>query len=459
MNIRKNKKNTTLKIKKKHQSREIIKIQHDKKNTKSTQKNRNLEIVEKNGWKVIEIQGDAFQRGYSHGSQLSAELEDVKRMLPFMIRNQLGVSVNKYMKKSKNLIQPIIEKEYPEFLQEISGISIGALSKGVSVSVDFLIAWNSFLSLYSYYKDGMIPRCSAFIATGNATKKGDIIMAHNTHSDFVTGQLLNIVIKVVPDIGNTFIMQTSAGLIASTSDWFLMSNGIIGCETTISDINYKPDFGTPYFCRIREVMQYADSFDDCIRIMRHKNAGDYACSWLFGDTRNNEIMLFELGLRTFHVDRKKNGVFYGMNSAIGESLRLKETYNLDNLSDISTSSGSRNIRLNHLLNEKYFGKIDVDIAKTVISDHYDIAQHKNEMNSISICNHRHLASGDNSIPFGTMDSKIVDSNMAKNMNFIGRFGAGCGEPFDIHAYIRENPRHKKYKDILRNVPNYPWTKI
>ena len=126
-------------------------------------------------------------------------------------------------------------------------------------SIDRLKFKELYPELLAYYKDGIIPRCSAFIATGNATKNRDIVMAHNTHSDFVTGQLLNIVIKVFPDVGNAFIMQTSAGLIASTSDWFLMSNGIIGCETTLSDINYKPEFGTPFFCRIRELMQYAKS--------------------------------------------------------------------------------------------------------------------------------------------------------------------------------------------------------
>ena len=62
-------------------------------------------------------------------------------------------------------------------------------------------------------------------------------------------------------------MQTSAGLISSSSDWFLVENGIIGCETTISDINYKPIFGSPYFCRIRDTMQYANSLDECKDIL------------------------------------------------------------------------------------------------------------------------------------------------------------------------------------------------
>ena len=39
----------------------------------------------------------------------------------------------------------------------------------------------------------------------------------------------------------------------------------------------------------------------------HENSGDYANSWLFGDTNTNEILRIELGLKYHNVERTKNG--------------------------------------------------------------------------------------------------------------------------------------------------------
>ena len=62
---------------------------------------------------------------------------------------------------------------------------------------------------YQYYQGKTGKRCGAFIAVGDATDDGKIVMAHNTHSDFGTGQLLNISMKVTPNKGHEFTMQTS----------------------------------------------------------------------------------------------------------------------------------------------------------------------------------------------------------------------------------------------------------
>lgn len=47
---------------------------------------------------------------------------------------------------------------------------------------------------------------AAFIATGEATRTGKIVMAHNVHSDLASGQLLNIVLKITPARGHEFVM-------------------------------------------------------------------------------------------------------------------------------------------------------------------------------------------------------------------------------------------------------------
>ena len=51
-------------------------------------------------------------------------------------------------------------------------------------------------------------------------------------------------------------------------------------------------------------MQYGKNLDDYEKMLLDGNSGDYANSWLFGDTNKNEIMRLELGLRFHKTERK-----------------------------------------------------------------------------------------------------------------------------------------------------------
>jgi hypothetical protein len=436
----------------KHFSKHKSKQKHNI--TKKSHKIQGHIIAKKEGWNVIHIYGNAFDRGFAHGALLSCELLRIQTViLPFLVKKYIKIPFAKYMQKSNRTIKPIIAKKFPEFYQEICGISQGAYQMGKEVTIDFLIAWNSFLTLYDVFGFKKNQRCSAFIACGNATETGEIILAHNTHSDFVSGSILNIVLYITPENGLPFVMQTSPGLIASSADWFLCSSGIIGCETTISGINYKPQLGVPYFCRIRQAMQYGRTLDDYIEIMMKDNAGDYPGSWLLGDTTTGEIMRFELGLKEHNIQRTSNGVFYGMNGSLGLSKEIKK----DETGDITTSIGSRNCRLNELLNKTYYGKITTNLAKQIISDHHDTQLKKTVMNSRGICNHSELHS--QAKPFGCTDGKVVDSQMAKRLSFLGRFGSACGRHFIVDDFLKKHPKYQDWNIALTDLPTQKWTEI
>ena len=410
------------------------------------------------GWRKIRVYGDPYERGYAHGYLLARELKPAKQTLTFIVREFLKMDVSDYMKRCKNEIGPIVKNKYPEFFKELLGISAGAREAGVSVSVALLIAWNSVLSLYP--RNVAPNRCSAFIATGSATESGEIVMAHNTHTDFISGSRLNIILQVEPTEGHAFVMQTAPGYIASSTDWFLCSSGIIGCETTISRVNFDPDFnkGHPYFCRIRNVMQYAKTLDECSEIMSNKNAGDYPCSWLFGNTNTSEIMILELGKNVHSIQKTQNGVFYGMNSAMDMKLRTIETNDYDHTNEL-TSVGARNNRLYHLLNDEYYGKITIQNAKRVISDHYDSHFARIEMTSRTICKHSELDEHAEFKPVGCTDAKITDSKMASKMEFYGIFGSACGRKFNAKEHIKEHPEYKHWAPYLKDFPKYKWTRL
>lgn len=413
---------------------------------------------EKGGWKHITIYGEPFDRGYAHGYLLAEDLKRVISALPFMVDEHFQIPFKKYMEDCDKLIYNIVKQKCPEIYSELRGIVSGARKKGVNISLRFLIAWNSFLSMCSMYKDGGSERCSAFIATGEATEKGDVVMAHNTHADFLTGQLLNIVMTIKPANGNVFKMQTSAGFVASSSDWFLCENGLVGCETTIAHINFKPKFGLPYFCRIRKLMQYANNLDECINIMSKDSAGDYSCSWLYGNINDGEIMVHELGRDIQNVKRTKNGVIYGMNSALSFEIRNLETTDTDR-SNLNTSIGSRSHRLDYLLNRKHYGKINLSIAKEIIADHYDTKENKTHKSARGICKHSESDDANDYSPYGATDGKVMNSSLAKTLNFHGRFGSSCGRSLSIGSYLNKHPNHKKWFPLLDDFKSFGWVKL
>lgn len=431
-------------------------------NRNKTQKKYNISgkiLFKENGWIVAEINGNAYNRGFAHGVLFYKEIKKIKKVLKFLVKKQLNVSWSDFIKKSNSLLKPIIKKKFTEYYEEMQGIVSGANRKGSLIELDVIIAWNGFLSLWSYYLDekNSLERCSAFIATGESTRTGGIVMAHNTHADFMISQFFNLIMYVKPSTGISFTMQTAPGLIFSSTDWFICDNGIMGCETTISKINYTPKFGSPIFCRIRQAMQYANTLDEYTKILLDDNAGDYACSWLLGDTRTNEIMLFELGLKIHNIERKKSGVFYGMNSPISNEIKVNET-TLDKL-DVSSSMGNRNKRLTYLLNNKYKNKIDVENSKKIISDHYDYYLDKEIMNSRTICKHSEVDSLSNYDLFGAMDGKIVTSEMVKNKEFLGIFGSSCGKRNFNKSFFNKHPKLLEYKDYVINYPSEKWTLI
>ena len=448
---------------------------------------------DQHGWKVVHIYGDAYDRGYAHGHLLRGELKYVVAKLHFLITVILDMSYDAYMKYCQKHIAPIVQYEYTEIYEELRGIRDGSRD---AITMLELIAWNAWLSMYnvdmpsppkksrkhrrtvsnrtkSAVSEASSPlgsnqRCSAFVATGNATRPGSgIVMAHNTHSDMASATLFNIVMYVDPieGRGHGFVMQTCAGYVASGADWFITKAGIVGCETTISDTNYKVHFSRrnrhPYFCRIRGAMQYATTLDECADWMQKHNAGDYPGSWLFGDINTDEIMLCEIGLNHNNIQRTMNGVFYGMNSAHDFALRNQDTDDLTYI-DQNTSSGARNIRLDALLNHKYYGKIDIEVAKRVLADHYDVqVERDRHPSSRTICNHYFMDPTTDSphYPHSSIDGKVVDSRMAKSMTFSGRWGSSCGMAFSVKDHLRAYPEYRSWQKYLVDLPSQPWTTI
>jgi hypothetical protein len=441
---------------------------------------------EMNGWIYVSIRGGARERGYAYGKLVAYEMKDIQTNLRFTTYFDLGVKWDFFIEAAAKHFKPKIMEKFPEFYEEMVGFSEGCTAAGTDMSIDEVVAWNNWFTLTGSWffnmpeeeriavkgnaaanvmskEGGATDRCSAFIATGDWTADGKIVVAHNNFSNFVDGQFARVVLDLKPDKGARMIIQGFAGWIWSGTDFFVTSNGIIGTETTIGGF-FPYENNIPISCRIRNAMQYGKNMDDYVEMLLDVNSGDYANSWLFGDTKTNEILRLELGLRFHNVERTKNGYFIGFNAPYDPRIRNLECVNTG-FDDIRRHQGARRVRLEELM-DKWKGKLNIELAQQILADHYDIYLHKENPCSRTVCSHYEMDAREYMSdptrpkpyqPRGALDGNVCDTTMAKAMSFCLRWGDSCGIPFDKNKFCDEHMEWNYLREYLRDRPQQPWT--
>jgi hypothetical protein len=431
---------------------------------------------EKNGWKYVSINGNPKERGYAYGYICANDFKEIQKMLHFVMYEAYGLKWEFFVEKVCEDFKEMTKRDFKEFYEEMEGIAEGCNAGGCKTSLNEIITWNFYCSIPYWYslksddhtarEGGANDHCSAFMAVGDWTEDGKIVVAHNSFADFIDGQWANIILDLNPTNGHRFIMQTSPCWIWSGTDFFVTAKGIIGTETTIGGfIPYEKKYPIGY--RIRQAMQYGNTLDEYVEILLHENSGDYANSWLFGDTNTNEILRIELGLKYYNVERTKNGFFIGFNSVYDEQIRNFEVTN-SGFYDIRRHQGARYVRLSDLMDE-HKGKINIDIAKQIISDHYDVYLLKeNNPCSRTVCSHydldgrEYMSQSDRPKPYaprGALDGTICDSSLAKKMTFLARYGNSCGIPFNKTEFFKKHRQYEKFIPYIKDRPTEPWTEF
>jgi hypothetical protein len=433
---------------------------------------------EMNGWLYVSIKGDPYERGYAYGLLVSTHMKEIFQMVKFTTYEDNGKPWEFFVDLSTKMLKPTIQKHFPEFYEEMNGFADGCTKGGTSTTVDEIIAWNNSMSLTGYIypnigngeagvkragEGGAPDRCSAFMAVGEYTQDGKIVVAHNDFANFVDGQYGRVIIDINPTNGCRFLMQGTIGWMWSGSDFYVTGNGFIGTETTIGGfLPYENKF--PISCRMRKAIQYGKTLDDYEKILLEENSGDYASSWLFGDINTNEIMRIELGLKYHNTEKTKNGYFIGFNATYDPRIRNLECTN-SGFDDIRRHQGSRRVRLADLM-EEHKGKINIEVAQQIISDHYDVYLNKDNPCSRTVCSHYDLdarefmSQSDRPKPYqprGAINGKVCDSTMAKKISFMGRYGNSCGIPFVKEMFCNQHREWAFLKPYLHDRPQQPWS--
>jgi len=448
----------------------------------STNKKINGLSYEKNGWTYISVYGKPRERGYAYGFFCAKIFKQIQEMLNFVAYNDTGEHWDYFIEATKREFVPKIKIDFPEFYEEIEGIAEGCSDGGTLTTTDEIIAWNNYFTLFdSWFNEGASStkeggsiikksrgsrdRCSSFIANGSYTKDGKIVCAHNSFDNFVDGQYMNIILDIYPEKGNRVLMQTCPCWIFSGTDFGITSAGIIFTETTIGGfIPYENN--KPIAFRSRQMIQYANTLDDCVKILLDGNSGDYANSWLFGDINTNEIMRLELGLKYHNVEKTKDGYFIGFNAAYDAKIRNLECSD-SGFYDMRRHQGARRVRLTQLMEENK-GHLDVSLSMKLIADHYDVYLNKENPCSRTVCSHydfdarEYMSDPSRPKPFqprGAVDGCVIDTTMAKNMSFMGKYGRSCDVPFNAKEFFTKNIIWKDYEPYIHDRPTQSWTEF
>ncbi len=308
------------------------------------------------GWVYIHIEGDPYERGYQYGYLASAEIEDIFqrwanlahdfKFMKIFIFKSLPKNYDKlseqWWKICKTKSMKTFEKHVPEeYKQEMMGMVDGLNAKGVKlfgkdIQYEDIVAsqfvqdvWYAFYlhsykrfhplrSLVNGVKDLLsggfdkqdLGHCHAFIATGDSTEDGGIVVAHATIFQNYIAQRCNFIVDVKPSNGYRFIMTGPPGSLWSQEDWYQNEKGIILTETELMPQGPFNIRKTPKGVRSRIAIQYSASIDEVIKNLQNGNSGLIPNEWLIGDTKTGEIARFEQALFNTPVTRTKNGFFW-----------------------------------------------------------------------------------------------------------------------------------------------------
>jgi len=426
---------------------------------------------ERDGWIYVHLEGAPHDLGYQHGYLLAPEIADAFSAASLEMTHTSNRDWEFFRRASRQMLWPKID---PEYQAELQGIVEGLQARKVKLDLDDIVALNAFMELPDYYvpwldeqtKAARPPKsdddhCSAFVANGSYTKDHRIVMAHNNWTSYLEGARWKIIFDIVPQNGFSMLMDGFPGVIASDDDFGVNSDGLMITETTITDFHGWDVNGKPEFVRARKAMQYGDSIDTYVKIMLDGNNGGYANDWLLADRKTGEIARFELGLRHTKVWKSMDGYFVGSNFASDpEVLKDETTFDPSNL---AASANARHVRWDDLMAANK-GKIDTTLAESFLADHYDSYTKKTGANRRTLCGHGDNATeGDPGFartpynPFGAVEGKVMDSDMAAKMTFVARIGHPCGSDFKAQAFLDAHPKYDWQAPALIDMDAGPWS--
>ncbi len=410
------------------------------------------------GWIVLHIEGEPYERGVQHGRLLAPEIAAHVRCFATV---QSPRSPADGWRQVRTLTNALFLRRYErEYLEEMKGIADGASAAGARfhgrpLDLVDIVALNSWpeietlpgaldalptgLESVRFSVDAARPKpepkpmhCSAFAATGPATADGKIVFGHITMFGLYPSSFYNVWLDVKPARGHRVFMQTYPAGIQSGLDYYFNDAGLLVSETTIEQTRFDAT-GQTVASRIRQALQYADSIDGAVAILGKANNGLYTNEWLLADINKNEIAMFELGTHKSRLLRSSKGewfgdtkgFYWGCNNVKDRQVRLETVASVEGRpANAAFRCSDRDCKWLELY-DRYKGKMDAEFGKLAFTT-------------------PPLAA------YPSVDAKFTTTDMAGQLKTWALFGPPLGRTWQPTFEER-----KKYSDVRPLVSN-PW---
>jgi hypothetical protein len=163
------------------------------------------------------------------------------------------------------------------------------------------------------------------------------------------------------------------------------------------------------------------------------------------------------------VRRTSDGYFVGSNFPVDPKLIKAET-NFD-VNNHASSPNARRTRWEQLMVE-HKGEIDIEIAKQMEADKYDVIEKKEGPTERSLCgcvdmSPRGIPEWDwgKYFPSGTVQAKVMDAQMAGKMQLWAAMGHPCAPDFIAEDFLKGHPEYVWMRGLLRDMKTEPWTQF
>ena len=198
------------------------------------------------GWIYVHIEGKPYERGYQHGRLMAKEI-------PQYMQRCAAVLDPKNKNKSWDIARTTAGALFlhgfdQEILEEMKGIADGASDAGArwegrAIDLTDIVVVNTTVELgdlkealpvtpngleglhlsapdYGHRKREALDHCSAFAATGSATRDGRMVIGHTTWWPLTLAEQTNVMLDIQPTTGHRVLMQSYPGGIESGTDWY-----------------------------------------------------------------------------------------------------------------------------------------------------------------------------------------------------------------------------------------------
>jgi Phospholipase B len=307
------------------------------------------------GWIYLHIEGKPYERGYQHGHLMAREIPE------YLERCASLLGSKEHWEDYRTLANSLFLRGFDqELLEEMRGIADGASDAGARWQdrridlIDIVVA-NTTVEIgelggalsatatgleglrletppYANGKhDSVMDHCSAFAATGPATRDGKMVIGHVTWWPLTLAEQTNVMLDIKPASGHRMLIQSYPGGIESGTDWYQNDAGVVLTETTIEQTPFNIE-GTSVAFRARSAIQYSGNIDEVVQHLGTRNNGLYTNEWIIGDAKTNEIAIYDLGTNHTRLWRSsKNewfgdtpGFYWGDNNAKDLTVRLED---------------------------------------------------------------------------------------------------------------------------------------